>query len=105
MTGSLQLNIGLTQKGSFARHRAVRHPRPIERRRACRRQQHFQAGGPRNGRRKKADIFHFPTPGQIVNREGEELRSMFVLDPPALLALATLISSISALVWSIRRKA
>ena len=29
---------------------------------------------------------------------------MLVLDPPVLLALATLISSLSALVWAARRK-
>ncbi len=29
---------------------------------------------------------------------------MLVLDPPVLIALATLISSFSALVWAIRRK-
>jgi len=29
---------------------------------------------------------------------------MFVLDPPAVLALAALVSSLSALVWSLRRK-
>jgi hypothetical protein len=29
---------------------------------------------------------------------------MIVLDPPALLALAALITSLSALVWSVRRK-
>ena len=29
---------------------------------------------------------------------------MFVLDPPALLSIAALISSVSALVWAIRRK-
>jgi hypothetical protein len=32
-------------------------------------------------------------------------RPVFVLDPPAILALAALISSVSALVWAIRRKA
>ena len=29
---------------------------------------------------------------------------MLVLDPPVLLALAALITSLSALVWSVRRK-
>jgi hypothetical protein len=29
---------------------------------------------------------------------------MLVLDPPALLALAAVITSVSALVWSVRRK-
>jgi hypothetical protein len=29
---------------------------------------------------------------------------MFVLDPPMMIALAALISSLSALVWSLRRK-
>jgi hypothetical protein len=29
---------------------------------------------------------------------------MLVLDPPALLALAALITSLSTLVWSVRRK-
>jgi hypothetical protein len=29
---------------------------------------------------------------------------MLVLDPPALLGLAALITSLSALVWSVRRK-
>jgi len=29
---------------------------------------------------------------------------MFVLDAPALLAIATVITSLSALIWSVRRK-
>jgi len=29
---------------------------------------------------------------------------MLVLDPPAVVALATLITSVSALVWAVRRK-
>jgi hypothetical protein len=29
---------------------------------------------------------------------------MLVLDPPALLALAAVISSLSALIWAVRRK-
>jgi hypothetical protein len=29
---------------------------------------------------------------------------MLVLDPPALIALAALISSLSALIWAVRRK-
>jgi hypothetical protein len=29
---------------------------------------------------------------------------MFILDPPMMIALAALISSLSALVWSLRRK-
>lgn len=29
---------------------------------------------------------------------------MLVLDPPLLLALATLVSAVSALIWSVRRK-
>jgi hypothetical protein len=30
---------------------------------------------------------------------------MLVLDPPAILALAALVTSVSALIWSLRRKA
>jgi hypothetical protein len=33
-----------------------------------------------------------------------ESRVMLVLDPPVLIALATLVSSLSALVWAFRRK-
>jgi len=29
---------------------------------------------------------------------------MFVLDPPALLALAALVSSLSTVIWALRRK-
>jgi len=29
---------------------------------------------------------------------------MLILDPPALLALAAIISSLSALIWAVRRK-
>jgi hypothetical protein len=35
----------------------------------------------------------------------KESRPMFVIDPAMLIALAALISSLSALIWSLRRKA
>ena len=38
------------------------------------------------------------------NMEPMESRLMFVIDPAMLIALAALVSSLSALVWAVRRK-
>jgi hypothetical protein len=40
---------------------------------------------------------------QIVNK-GLGVANMFVLDPAILIAIAALISSLSAFVWAVRRK-
>jgi hypothetical protein len=44
---------------------------------------------------------------EVIGNKAELIarsRSMFVIDPPMLIALAALISSLSAFVWSVRRK-
>ena len=41
---------------------------------------------------------------QIGNIEGDGVACMLVLDPSMLLAIAALVSSLSAFVWAVRRK-
>ena len=41
---------------------------------------------------------------QIVNMRAVESQRMLVIDPAILVAIAALISSLSAFVWSVRRK-
>jgi hypothetical protein len=48
---------------------------------------------------------HFPTLEQIMNKEVKEANHMFIIDAASVLALAALVSSISTLIWALRRKA
>ena len=52
------------------------------------------------------DARHFPiaTREQIGNMETLGVAQMLVLDPSMLVAVAALISSLSAFVWAVRRK-
>jgi len=49
-------------------------------------------------------IFPIANRDYIGNMRIRESRSMVILDAPMLVAIATLISSISAFVWAVRRK-
>jgi len=49
-------------------------------------------------------IFPIANRDHIGNMKIRESRSMLILDAPMLVAIATLISSISAFVWAVRRK-
>jgi hypothetical protein len=57
-----------------------------------------------SGTARKSRYFPIASREQIGNNEPVELLVMLVLDPSFLIALAALVSSLSAFVWAVRRK-